>query len=188
MNHLKFQDPMILKFERVDYDSGLIHLPATPQPQCAAQKQDAAAQSPETERPGESSALTTADAAAPLKPGDLIIVKDICMDKEYRALVVAYVNHPEFGGPGYDVRIIGEPFQSHWKDYRLPTPAELAEANPWISWAGGECPVAAGTRVEIKTRSEETLKVMRPELWQQWRHDRPNRRIEADIIAYRVLP
>jgi hypothetical protein len=57
----------------------------------------------------------------------------------------------------------------------------------WIDWHGGECPVPAGTRVEVRFRRGNTLKGP-AEYWGSpgscWKHGGDSM---ADIIAYRIL-
>ncbi len=53
----------------------------------------------------------------------------------------------------------------------------------WIEWGGGEeCPVAAGTHIEVKFRDGTSSPDKEPELflWQQTGRD-------CDIIAYRIV-
>lgn len=52
----------------------------------------------------------------------------------------------------------------------------------WIKWNGGECPVAAGTRVEVKYRDDEIAEDCDPDL-SNWIHYGE----QGDIIAYRVV-
>ena len=58
-----------------------------------------------------------------------------------------------------------------------------AVATDWIEWAGGECPVALGDRVETITRGFGPNGICYAESI-DWRH-RPISRL--DIIAYRVV-
>lgn len=52
----------------------------------------------------------------------------------------------------------------------------------WISWGGGGCPVAEGTKIEVRFRRGETYEtVYGPALC--WNVDGYN----SDIIAYRVV-
>jgi hypothetical protein len=181
MNHLKFQDPMILKFERSAKEKVLesvkrinAHIYATPQQQCAAQKQDGA-----TDAPVKLEFVVKPDAAAPLKPGDLVMWLGI-ISNEWRPMHFVEL----LGNKGH-ARVLdrkrGHEFDCEPGEWRLPTPAELAET--WIEWAGGECPVAAGTRVEIKTTDPEMTQQGCKAGVYRWRHNGKN-----DIIAYRVLP
>jgi hypothetical protein len=58
---------------------------------------------------------------------------------------------------------------------------------PWIEWAGGECPVSAETQVDV------VLGVDKPELHHgladhyEWSHDASVKRYDAQITAYRVV-
>lgn len=157
----------------------------TPQQQCAAQKQDGAqiAQVPDTARSGESSALTTPDAAAPdLKPGDLVMVRTIYTDGKY---VPANFIEKEVGR-FIRIKQRGATYESTACDWRLPTPEERAQFAPkddgWISWSGVECPVHPGVEVEVRFGSGVTGKD-RAGNW-DWVH----RKMLGDITAYRVLP
>lgn len=69
--------------------------------------------------------------------------------------------------------------------------AEAAMAGPqpdadgWIKWGGGECPVSSDTRVELKFRSGQVWiddEVETGCFW-RWSHDG----CPADIIAYRIV-
>jgi hypothetical protein len=57
----------------------------------------------------------------------------------------------------------------------------------WIEWHGGECPVPAGTRVEVKTRRGEESIWLAGEL-DDWHHATlEEQEPDGDIIAYRIL-
>lgn len=56
------------------------------------------------------------------------------------------------------------------------------EVDCWISWKGGDCPVADGTKTEVKFRSGSVDVDSNPECL-YWKHDGEY----CDIIAYRVL-
>lgn len=56
------------------------------------------------------------------------------------------------------------------------------DADGWIPWCGGECPVDADRRVAVKLRDWESDEVRRADLW-FWEH----RYGETDIIAYRIV-
>lgn len=58
----------------------------------------------------------------------------------------------------------------------------IQPANNWIKWSGGECPVAAGTKVEYKCPSAGTFTSEMPEEL-RWKHIG----LAGDIIAYRVV-
>jgi hypothetical protein len=67
-----------------------------------------------------------------------------------------------------------------------PVPARAtkakADADGWIKWGGGECPLPAGTHHEVIFREGEVIDYDRPEDW-SWDHfDCP-----MNIIAYRVV-
>lgn len=54
----------------------------------------------------------------------------------------------------------------------------------WIEWAGGECPVPPGTKVDVKFRSEgQFAKNVEAEAFTWVRHGSA-----GDIVAYRVAP
>lgn len=55
----------------------------------------------------------------------------------------------------------------------------------WIDWEGGECPVPADTRTEVRYRTEETYIWDDPEI-EDWLHYKDDPFM--DIIAYRILP
>lgn len=55
------------------------------------------------------------------------------------------------------------------------------DANGWISWGGGECPVAAGTLVDVKLRNGQHLSY-RHVSDLSWDHIN----LQTDIIAYRL--
>lgn len=55
------------------------------------------------------------------------------------------------------------------------------DADGWIKWDGGECPVLEGVRVEIMQRVSKTAGVGAHPLW--WSH----RGHPVDILAYRVV-
>lgn len=58
----------------------------------------------------------------------------------------------------------------------------------WIEWKGGDCPVPAGTRVELKFRHGRTCKANSPQGWRWTDSSTEERGSEFDIVAYRVLP
>lgn len=51
----------------------------------------------------------------------------------------------------------------------------------WIAWGGGECPVSGDTRVEVRLRDGDLLRVNAGNAW--W----GQYCISGDIIAYRVV-
>lgn len=55
-------------------------------------------------------------------------------------------------------------------------------SSDWITWNGGECPVAAETRVEVKFRCGMTSYTHAAGTWGWWRYGGTH-----DIIAYRVV-
>ena len=60
---------------------------------------------------------------------------------------------------------------------------ESTNDDGWIEWKGGECPVAAGTKVSVRFGDGREETDNAPEDW-GWRHVRC---IKVDIIAYRVV-
>lgn len=69
----------------------------------------------------------------------------------------------------------------------------MADDSEWIEWAGGECPVAGDTLVNIRLRCGDENGAMRADFWSAgatdwWRHDpSPVSGNRYDIIAYRVV-
>ena len=63
--------------------------------------------------------------------------------------------------------------------------AALAEPQPdadgWIPWAGGECPVGAKTGVQVKDRTGRTC------LGAGWEFDWEHAASDYDILAYRIV-
>lgn len=58
--------------------------------------------------------------------------------------------------------------------------APKADADGWIEWGGGECPVAESRIVEVKYRDGDKGTAAAYELW--WTHSLGS----SDIIAYRI--
>lgn len=60
----------------------------------------------------------------------------------------------------------------------------------WIEWAGGECPLARGTRHQVRYRDgligREKYAIDGARSHQVWAHDPETARF--DITAYRVVP
>lgn len=54
--------------------------------------------------------------------------------------------------------------------------------NDWKPWAGGQCPVAVGTRIETKHRDGSTS-IRTIEYWTAWNH----LGTPCDIVAYRII-
>lgn len=59
--------------------------------------------------------------------------------------------------------------------------ADEADADGWIEWDGGECPVPEDTVIDVRLRNGEEL-LLQAALWCDWDHDDS----AADIIAYRI--
>lgn len=59
---------------------------------------------------------------------------------------------------------------------------EAAGQGVWIEWRGGECPVADGTRTEVRFRMGTVECDETPEGW-DWCNDG----VGGDIVAYRVV-
>ena len=55
-----------------------------------------------------------------------------------------------------------------------------ADADGWIPWSGGECPVPAGVRVDVLLRNGK--KRQEEPGWLFWGHGQ----LDGDIIAYRI--
>lgn len=69
-------------------------------------------------------------------------------------------------------------------DYNGPESESKADADGWIDWAGGECPVECGALVEVQYRNEKAHHIKganRAGVW-CWTHDNN----DGDIIAYRL--
>ena len=56
--------------------------------------------------------------------------------------------------------------------------------DPWIKWAGGECPVPQNTLVEVKLRCG-IIKQAAPAKSYRWRHDGDG--VGVDIVEYRIV-
>lgn len=68
---------------------------------------------------------------------------------------------------------------------QLRTQFPRADADGWITWDGGECPVAPETLVHVRTRGgAETDEPMRAENW-WWGRNATSR--AYDLIAYKVV-
>lgn len=59
--------------------------------------------------------------------------------------------------------------------------AAIDKNDGWIDWAGGECPVAGGTLVNVKQRDNWVSECCMPDDW-SWKHHG----LSVDIIAYRL--
>jgi len=57
------------------------------------------------------------------------------------------------------------------------------DADGWIEWNGGECPVAEGVMVWIRFRDGDECPVGDDDYWLDWQHGGH----DGDIIAYRVV-
>ena len=55
-----------------------------------------------------------------------------------------------------------------------------ADADGWIPWSGGECPVPAGVRVDVLLRNGK--KRQEEPGWLFWGHGQ----LDGDIVAYRI--
>lgn len=65
--------------------------------------------------------------------------------------------------------------------YRLPSHIPTADADGWIDWAGGECPVDSCAAVDVIFRSKKTAAAYQADRW-RWDHNGT----DSDIIAYRL--
>lgn len=66
---------------------------------------------------------------------------------------------------------------------RLSGDGDRAEGDDgWIAWNGGDCPVADGTKTEMKFRTGVVAVDSNPEEW-KWAHSGQ----DGDIIAYRIV-
>ena len=62
-----------------------------------------------------------------------------------------------------------------------------ADADGWIPWKGGECPVAHSTIVDVRLRNQGEGRAVASN-WRWYHETRGNPILEgADIIAYRVV-
>jgi len=59
-------------------------------------------------------------------------------------------------------------------------------SNDWIEWKGGECPVAPGTRVEVRFRSGDSDPHCNAAWW-GWKWMGRDLEDTYDIVAYRVV-
>lgn len=62
----------------------------------------------------------------------------------------------------------------------MTTNAQNGNWSEWIEWNGGECPLPAGTRYEVRFRSGRTAEGRQPNTW-RWAREGHS----GDIIAYR---
>lgn len=63
--------------------------------------------------------------------------------------------------------------------------APTTDADGWIPWGGGECPIAKAARRSFELRfrdGDESISLLSPSEW-EWSHDGG----ENDIIAYRII-
>jgi hypothetical protein len=66
---------------------------------------------------------------------------------------------------------------------RVPAGPKISDADTWIEWNGGKCPVAPKTVVEVRFRCGESRAGESAGEW-SWKH---SRRLDThDIVAYRV--
>jgi len=59
-----------------------------------------------------------------------------------------------------------------------------ADADGWIEWNEGKCPIKAGQKTEVKFRNGDTVSESNPEFW---RWTKSVKHPEYDIIAYRLV-
>lgn len=64
-------------------------------------------------------------------------------------------------------------------------PPEKKDADGWIEWGGGECPVAGHALVLVKLRSGDDF--LEPSMARTWWWGRLDEPMKGDIIAYRVV-
>ncbi|OKP79795.1 hypothetical protein BTE77_06815 [Ensifer adhaerens] len=82
-------------------------------------------------------------------------------------------------------------FVSSFHPENMATNADVASAeaaasdaaNGWLAWAGGDCPVAGDTLVQIRAEFGPTDEPAPAGRW-QWDHDRPT---SDQITAYRIV-
>jgi hypothetical protein len=67
-------------------------------------------------------------------------------------------------------------------DRRKPSP----DADGWIEWRGGECPVPSGVRIEIRLRNGVTGVISDPRRL-RWAYHLTSVGLDNDIIAYRIV-
>lgn len=65
-------------------------------------------------------------------------------------------------------------------------PAVTSADDGWISWAGGECPVNCGVRVEAKARNGVVWTGYNAGAF-CWRHPNTRGSTGCDIVAYKVV-
>lgn len=74
-----------------------------------------------------------------------------------------------------------QPISKHWRSSLTKLPAR-PDAEGWIEWAGGQCPVDAGTLVDLKFKSGVASSRRPPAGNFRWEHVNSG----GDIVAYRV--
>lgn len=82
-----------------------------------------------------------------------------------------------------------DPFEGATEFRAVEVPfASVADADGWITWGGGECPIPKGTRFQVELRCDPPSRRglqpfhSNPEKW-FWE----NRGAAFDIVAYRVV-
>lgn len=114
--------------------------------------------------------------------GDTVFVTDVRADlPEYPVQVLNRGNRTADGFAWDD----GEPDDEDLIELiedNPPLPAPAADDEGWIEWAGGECPVPAGTKVQCRYRNGDTGQLYRAEGY-RWNHAGNG----VDIVAYRVI-
>ncbi len=57
----------------------------------------------------------------------------------------------------------------------------MKDKDDWIEWHGGECPVPAGTLIDVRFRDGDVLERVMSDGW-RWSAEG----LKADIVAYRI--
>lgn len=134
------------------------------------------------------------------------VLKHWLTPEEYRGyqkgVAIGYLARERSKGGDTDIRKAIHHLQRLEEEFDTPLP-EIEEPLPtieglggadWIDWPGGECPVPAGTPVEIRLRRGSVYEglalqdlCMRAQQWRIGREHDPSP-CSIDIIAYRVLP
>ncbi len=60
------------------------------------------------------------------------------------------------------------------------------DADDWIVWGGGECPLEDGVSHQVRYRDGVVSPISTQATWLRWWHW-PFRKISKDIVAYRIV-
>lgn len=91
------------------------------------------------------------------------------------------------GHPGYElIKVTRDQYETALaeKEHPLPWDEKNTDANGWIDWHGGECPVDSDAIVEVKYRKPNPYQFNNDRAGDfTWSHDG----FDGDIIAYRLV-